>query len=180
MSNKYEDKQHAFRLAMMDEVSWCENREDAIHYSQSGSRDDWLWQMKKNPSGHLELPAALDCSSYWTYIVFKAMYEAIGDIDPRFDPSGYDWGAVGNSTSIGLHAKKKNLVIPLRDAKKGDGPVWMGEHVALLVQRPGKKDLMLGAHLSSHGSEAGPYSVTLQASVAYQGVMPLIVKSWPL
>ena len=179
-----EAKQEAqFRAAMMREKEYMEQREFAVHYSQSAARDDWK---QGNPREHVKLPTYMDCSSYYTYLVWRGMWETFGEELDEFDPSGYHWNAIGNSTSIANHAKAAHRVVNLLDARKGDGAVWSGHHVAVMCQRPGKDPkgpedhLGMAATVSSHGGESGPYPLSLQASAAYQGVSPILVNSWAL
>lgn len=174
-------EEKAFRQAMMAEKDWMEGHEDPIHYSQSSSRDDWL---RGDGRSHVKLPCSMDCSSYWTYLVWRAMWEVYDEERNYLDPSGYNWNAVGNSTSIASHAKATKRTCTLLDVRRGDAADWSGKHVACMVQRPGKDphgpDDHLGtsALVSSHGGENGPYKLSLSASVAYQGVMPIFVRAW--
>ena len=170
-----------FREAMMAEHAWAEQHEAAIHYSQSASRDNWLGG---KPREHVKLPTDMDCSSYATYLISRAMWEVYGHEVSALDPSGYNWNAVGNSTSIAAHAKKLHRVVPLLEARKGDLAVGSGKHVSILVQRPSKdpkgpdKHLGTDALVSSHGNEGGPAGITLKSEVAYEGVMPIFVRAW--
>ena len=174
-------EEKAFRAAMGREMDWMEAREPLIHYSQSSSRDDWL---QGKGTEHVKLPTYMDCSSYGTYLIWRAMWDTYGEERGYLDPSGYNWNAVGNSTSIANHAKATHRGVALMEAKRGDLTVWSGHHVAILTQRPSKDpkgpvDHLGGsAEVSSHGAESGPYNLTLNASTAYQGQSPLIVKAW--
>lgn len=173
--------EHQFRLAMMQEQAWAKQKEGQIHYSQSATRDNWL---RGNGRMHMNLPVAIDCSSFYTYLVWRAMWEVFDKEIPEFDPSGYKWNAVGNSSSIAAHKKKMHQVISLHEAHRGDGVVWPGKHVATLIERPSKDpagpDKFLGtdALVVSHGNEGGPLNISLKAEVAYEGAMPLVVNSW--
>ena len=173
--------EHKFRQAMMAEKEWMEAHEPSVRYSQSSARDDW-----KSGKGteHVALPTFMDCSSYYTYLVWRGMWETYGEERGYLDPSGYNWNQVGNSTSIANHARATKRTVPLLDVKKGDGAVWSGRHVAVMAQRPAKdpkgpdEHIGTAALVSSHGAESGPYKLTLQASAAYQGVMPIFCLAW--
>lgn len=170
-----------FREAMMAEHAWAEQHEGQIHYTQDSRRDDFIHQPGRN---HIRLPAYLDCSSYFTYLVWRAMWEVYGHKVAALDPSGYGWSAVGNSTSIAAHAKKAHRVVALLEARKGDAADWSGKHVSVLVQRPSKDpkgpDRHLGtdALVSSHGNESGPAGISLKSEVAFEGVLPIFVRAW--
>jgi len=171
-------KAKAARGAMMSEAEWGARHENAIHYSQSESRDNWL---KGSPRSHMHLPAALDCSSWATYLIWRATGG-----DSALDPSGYHFNGVGNSTSIAAHAHQVHNVVGLYSARRGDLVVWSGKHVSILTQSPHRifrrnpHIIRLGtdAHASSHGSEAGPYSVSVKDEIAGLG-KPIYVKSIP-
>ena len=169
----------AFRDAMGQEVTYMQAHEPQIHYSQSSARDDWA---RGKPSEHVSLPTYMDCSSYASYLIWRSC-----NGDPDLDPSGYGWRQVGNSTSIANHAKAHGLAIPMMEARKYDLCVWSGHHVSVLTQAPSRDPkgpldhLGTTAKASSHGSEGGPYFVSVGAEVSYyKGVMPIFVRTVPI
>lgn len=136
------------RAAIVTWARWGVTNEPRIHYSMTGSRDDWL----NHPPG--TLPLTTDCSGFVT-----ACYRWAG----APDPSGLAYRAVGYTGTLLDHG----VTIPVSQAKPADLVIWglfPGHHVAVIatVDEPGNPMLV------SHGREGGPNLISLAAETAAQ------------
>jgi hypothetical protein len=167
---KMSPEERAMRKTMVRLAKQGQAREKDVHYSQT-NRDGWL----REKWDSLHFPMFLDCSSWYTLLCWLAK---------ALDPSGYGYKQVGNSDSILIEAYKMGRVITLAEARRGDGVVFGGSktdhtgahHVSMLLQTPGRfihrnpklHRILSDAHVTSHGSEAGPVKMDLKSEIAWE------------
>lgn len=146
------------RAAIVKWARWGVTNEPRIHYSMSGTRNDWL----EHPAG--TLPLTTDCSGFVT-----ACYRWAG----APDPSNLGYREVGYTGTLLDHGSS----IPVWQAKPGDLVIWglfPGHHVAVVVEADPSNPMLV-----SHGREGGPNLISLVAETAVQQ-RPYVIKRYAL
>ncbi len=136
--------QPTVRARIVQWAKWGVAHEGSIHYTQSGSRDDFL---RREPG---TLPLYTDCSGFAT-----ACYRWAG----APDPNGLGYRAVGYTGTMLGHGRR------VSSCKPGDLIVYgggTGHHVVIAVEA-GTDPLCV-----SHGSERGPALVRHSTERRYQ------------
>lgn len=84
-----------------------------------------------------------------------------------FDPTGFDWGPAGNSSSIYATLKK----ISFGQLQVGDAITFGPDHHVVMVREPGRD--YATTKVWSNGAEIGPLIDTLAAEMAFQHGHPM-------
>ena len=130
------------RAQIVDQARWGIAHQPAIHYAEI--RPIPLEQYK-----HHQLPLTTDCSGWVTCCNYAAGAP---------DPNGLGYNGAGFTGTLLDHLETINL----RDAKVADLVVFgahPGNHVVIILEGAGESNPLVG----SHGNEAGPVAISLQA-----------------